>query len=274
VQPAEQLGVSERVVGFWRAMDDLFDRVRSTWWGAVVTDARFPSIWDANYARVDVASNELHADEIDTELLPALSAAGARWHHVVVFQPGLTAQLLTELSGRGLRLGWDAVMEHRAETPPISEVSVEEISPGADLWDRVAASLSLFGTRSSEALDELMRIERDVMTPGGKRWFGVRNPGGELVSIGALLLLDGVAYLDNVATFPEARRRGLASAVTTVMTGEAQVAGALSTWLLADPGEPGIIAMYERLGFVPAGRIASTKGPVPGPAGARDLTSR
>lgn len=267
VDPVEIPG---HVMRFWHAMDALFERVRSTWWGAIVTDSRFPAIWDANYARVDAATNRLGADEVDGELLPALSAVGARIHHVVMFQPGLTARLLEELEERGLSIGRDLVMELGRDPISLGEAHVEEVTPGEELWDRVGASLSLFGARSSQALSQLVRIEREVMTPGGKRWFGVRDASGTLRSIGALLMLDGVAYVDNVATFPEARRRGLASAVTSAIAREARSTGAQSTWLLSDPDEPGIVRMYERLGFVRVGEIASTRGPIPiaaGPSG-------
>ena len=101
------------------------------------------------------------------------------------------------------------------------------------------------------------------MAPAGKRWFGVRDAGGTLVSLGALLLLDGVGYLDNVATFPEARGQGLASAITTRIVREADLAGAGHVWLLADPDAATTVAMYERLGFRDVGRLAATRGPVP-----------
>jgi hypothetical protein len=41
------------LIRFWRALDGLFGAPETTWWGAVVTDPRFPTIWDANYARID-----------------------------------------------------------------------------------------------------------------------------------------------------------------------------------------------------------------------------
>jgi ribosomal protein S18 acetylase RimI-like enzyme len=250
------------VTRFWRALDACFGRVRSTWWGAVVTDDRYPAIWDANYARIDAGVEDLGAADIEDELLPALAAVGTDVMHVVSFDPDASGPLLAELSTRGHRLTFDLVMD-LAGTPAqrTSDAAVEELASGDELWERVAASMALFGVEAPVAVAQLRDIERDVMAPAGKRWFGVRDAGGALVSLGALLVLEGVGYVDNVATFPQARGRGLASAITARITHEA---GAADVWLLADPDASPTVAMYERLGFRGAGRLAATRGPVPG----------
>jgi len=238
--------------------------VRPTWWGAVVTDDRYPAIWDANYARVDAGGEDLDAADIEDELLPALAAVGTDVMHVVSFDPDASGSLLAELSTRGHRLTFDLVMDLVA--PPKTSTAddpVEALPPGDELWERVTASIALFGVETRAEIEQLRDIERDVMTPAGKRWFGVRDERGTLVSLGALLVLEGVAYVDNVATFPEARGRGLASAITSRVTHEAGAAGAPHVWLLADADASPTVAMYERLGFRGAGRLAATRGPVP-----------
>ena len=95
----------DHVLRFWRALDERFGSVEPVWWGAVVTDARFPMIWDANYARVDVAAPDLRLADIESHLLPALRDAGAPVMHVVTFHPEEATSLLSELSSRGDRLG-------------------------------------------------------------------------------------------------------------------------------------------------------------------------
>jgi ribosomal protein S18 acetylase RimI-like enzyme len=92
---------------------------------------------------------------------------------------------------------------------------------------------------------------------------GVRDSDGVVVSLAALLVLDGVGYVDNVATFPEARRRGYASAITGHIARKARSAGAERVFLLADPEALATVRMYERLGFRGAGKLASTRGAVP-----------
>ena len=255
----------DHVTRFWRALDDRFGRVEPTWWGAVVTDARYPAIWDANYARIDVAGDDLTATDVEAELLPALGDVGTRIMHVVSFDPEATGPLLAELSTRGHRLTFDLVMDlvDRPAEPASEEIAVEELPRDAIPWERVAASFGLFGVEGPDEVAQLRDIERDVLVPSGKRWFAVRDEGGDAVSVGAVIVLEGVAYLDNIATFPGSRGRGLATAIASRMIDEAFAAGAAHACLFADPDAREIVRMYERLGFRGVGRLASTRGPIP-----------
>ena len=261
--------IPDHVLRFWRSLDQLFGRVEPTWWGAVITDGRFPAVWDANYARVDVAADDLTLEDVESSLLPALREAGANVEHVVSFQPEATEPLLRSLIDRGHRLTWDLVMDLAEEPPDEGPQAaglhqVEELADTPELWGRVAASLRLFGIEGDETATQLAAIERVVLAPGGKRWFGIRDgQQREIVSLGALLTLDDVAYVDNVVTFEHARGRGLASAVTARMIRAARASGVTNVCLFADPDDASVVSMYERLGFRPAGRIAATRGPVP-----------
>ena len=255
--------VPSQVLRFWRALDARLASVVPTRWGAVVTDARFPAIWDANYARVDADAERLSAREIEGDLLPALRAAGAEVQHVVAFDPDAARQPLAELSSRGHRLTWDAVMM-RLDDPPDDgpTVQVEAVELDVDGWRDIRASLAgPFGIEEGDPLEQLMRLEREVLAPAGKRWFGVRVDG-RWVSLAALLVLSGVAYVDNVATDEAFRGRGLASAITRRIVREASAEGITTTFLLADPDEAATIRLYERLGFRRVGTIASTRGPL------------
>jgi ribosomal protein S18 acetylase RimI-like enzyme len=255
----------DHILRLWQALDSLFASVDPTPWGAVVTDGRFPRIRDANYARIDVDDLSIRARDVEDALLPALTRAGADVMHVVTFHHEVHTALLSELSMRGHRLGWDLVMDvepARADRPP-EAVAVEELVPDDELWATVGDTFAMFDVEPGPAVEELRAIERDVLAPGGKRWFGVRDPEGALASIAAMLLLDGVAYLDNVATFPRARGRGLASAVTARIAWEADRAGASHLWLLCDPEDDAVVRLYRRLGFTEVGRLASTRGPIP-----------
>jgi ribosomal protein S18 acetylase RimI-like enzyme len=257
--------VPEAFHELWRAMDGLFADVRATPWGAVITDGRFPRIWDANYARVDGDAPAL--PELEAALTPALRAAGADTFHVVLFDPSRATDLMAELSTRGHRLSWDLIM--RADAAPAAAattqpaIAVEELPEGAELWSAVGRSLELFGTEPGEAVTQLRTIETEVLAPGGKRWFGARDEDGSVVSVAALLLLAGVGYVDNVATEPRARGRGLASAITARVMAEAAAAGAREVYLLADPDDAPVVGMYTRLGYAGQARLASTKGPIP-----------
>ena len=249
------------MIRFWRALDDLLASVQPTRWGAVVTDPGSPAIWDTNYARIDGDTAGLTVEEVERDLLPALARVGTDVEHVVAFDPDGARDVIASLSTRGHRLSWDLVMTCGDVTDPArGPVAVEAIEPDDAAWDDVRASLvGSFGIDEPAALDQLMRLEREVLEPGGKRWFGIRERG-RWVSLAASLVLDGVAYVDNVATAPAFRGRGYASAVTAFAAREALADDAETVFLLADPDEAATVRIYERIGFVPAGRLASTRG--------------
>ena len=183
--------------------------------------------------------------------------------HVLTFHHEVHAPLLAELSSRGHRIAWDLVMDLPGPAAANPAAPVEELEAGEELWSRFTDSLALFGVEPPEAAAQLRALEHDVLVPGGKRWFGVRDERGEIMSLGALLVLDDVGYVDNVATFPRARGRGHATSITAAIAAQARIAGADRTILLADPDDEPVVRMYERLGFRAVGRLASTKGPVP-----------
>ena len=252
--------VIEDLVAFWTALDARFAHATPVGWGAVVTDRRFPDVWDANYARVEIADEQLSLAEVAHALDPAIARADAAAFHVVMFRPQGCTRLLAELGSRGDRLSWDVVMRR---APDAREVSlggpgdVQELPPDRELWERVGSSMASFGVTEPEIVRQLLRIEREVMEPGtSKRWFGVRDDRGRIVTLAALVLLAGSAYVDHVVTFPEARGRGYARAAVTRLVHEARASGALRTFLLVDPAGP--LPLYERLGFREVTRIAST----------------
>ncbi len=250
----------EPLLRLWRALDDHLERVEPTPWGAVVTDARFPQIHDANYARVEPGHPGLTAAEVEVALRPALARVGRNQLHVVLFDPEVNTDMLAAWSAAGHRLSWDAAMVHRGPAPKDGGVEVEEL---ADLeeafWARARESLPFFGEGTPEELDAVARLEREVMTPNtGKRWFVVRD-AERIVSMTSLTVLEGVGYLDHVATFPEARGRGYAGALVGRAIVESQAVAADDVWLLTEPDGPAL-PLYERLGFAEAGRIASFLG--------------
>lgn len=259
------VSVPEHVIGYWQAQDALLASSEPTWWGAVVTDHRFPRIWDANYARVDRAAPDLTVKEIAEALIPALRSVGAETFHVVAFSAEHTSTLMAELSGAGHTITRDRVMDLDIDRLPPADpaIRVEPLSPGDELWRTLLATFPLFGEDVADAADDLLLLESTVMAGAGKRWLGVRDTDGAILSVAAIATLDGVGYIDNVATFPAARGRGLASELTLAACRTVIEEGAHHVWLLTDPDLPDIGRMYQRLGFRDAGRLTSTRGPIP-----------
>lgn len=250
------LDVLER---FWRAHDALFERVELTWWGAVVSDARFPAIREPNYARVET-SEPVALAEVEEALLPAMRRSGAIAAHAVIFRPEEQTDLIAAASTRGERITWDLVMRLGGLGEPGPE-DVEEIAdPSEGFWAVHRASAGLFDIDGEITLDQMQAMERDVMVPGGRRWFAALD-GDRPAALAALMVLDGVGFVDHVVTFPEHRRRGHAEALTRRLAFEAAEAGAEATYLLADP-EGDAVRIYERIGFERVSHLASWVSPI------------
>src|SRR5204862_5683158 len=129
---------------FWQALDSAIERVVETPWGALVSDARFPTIWDVNYARVD-AERDVRLSDVRAAPDPELARTGARHEHVVCFWPELQTGLLGELGRGGNRISWDIVMIHRGGDPEPPAVEVEEVTTFDDaFWKAVRTSLAAF----------------------------------------------------------------------------------------------------------------------------------
>jgi len=249
----------EPLVRFWRAHDDLFERVDPTPWGAVVSDARFPLIREPNYARVE-AAEPVGLGEVEGRLLPAMRRTRSPSLHVLVFRPEEQTDLIAEASTRGERITWDLVMriDGAAERGPDR---VEEVAnPGPDFWRTHRVSAALFEIEGEDTLDQLQAMERAVLVPAGRRWF-VALDDGRPVALAALIVLDGTGFVDHVVTFPEARRRGHAEALTRRLVFESAAAGARTTALLADP-EGDAVRIYERIGFERVAHLASWVSPL------------
>jgi ribosomal protein S18 acetylase RimI-like enzyme len=260
------MAVPDHFHEFWRSLDDLSPRVRTTWWGATVTDPRFPGIWDANYARVDT-DQPVRAAEIEADLLPELQGCATHVEHIVMFNPEQLTGLISEMSMRGHKVTWDQVMNLRgAPTKSEQPVPIEEMAPGAARSSAIRDSLGLFGVEDPSVVDQLMELEDEMWIPAGKRWFCVRDEDGTVASVAAFMVLGDVAYVDGVATFHHARRRGYATALTTHLCREALSGGAAHIGLLVESGAASAAAIYERIGFVKSGMLASTKGPKPSDA--------
>lgn len=259
----------EPLLAFWRAQDELFERIEAAWWGAVVSDARYPAIQEPNYARVE-AREPVPLREIEAELLPALERSRCARSHVVVFHPEEQTDLLAEASTRGERLTWDLVMV-LGEAPQAPGGSapadaVQEITAFDEaFWSVHRSSARLFDITDEVTLDELRTMERELLIPAGRRWFTLANherEDGRPDALAALLVLEGVGYLDHVVTFPEARRRGHAEALVRRAASEAKAMGASRMYLLADP-EGAAIRIYERVGFERVKHLASWLSPDP-----------
>jgi ribosomal protein S18 acetylase RimI-like enzyme len=216
-------------------------------------------VHEGNYARVE-AQQRVSLADVESALLPALERVRCDRVHVLLFHPEGTTDILTEASTRGEHLAWDLVMCFTGQIGH-ADGPVEEIRTFDEtFWDIYDASGALFDVEEEAVLADYRAIERDVMIPSGRRWFAVLD-GRRTVALSSVLVLEGVGFVDHVVTFPRARRRGYATALTQRALAEAHAAGAERTYLLAEPD--GVAAtMYEGIGFRAVTQIASWIGAI------------
>jgi GNAT superfamily N-acetyltransferase len=249
----------EPLLEFWLAVSRLSPHFERTPWGTVIGDPRYPLIWDANHAGVFEHHDQLSAEEIRAAARPTLRRVKAAFEHAEFWDPPDPCPALDDLRAGAERRGADVVMVHERDSivDPPPGVSVQEIeNPGPDFWRVYSASRNMFGERlPADVVEQMDRRDREVLIPGGLRLF-TASVGGRLAGLANLLSLQGVGYIDNVVTFPDHRRRGVATATITRLVEESLGGGDRTIHLLADEGQPPQ-RLYERLGFRVRARIAS-----------------
>jgi ribosomal protein S18 acetylase RimI-like enzyme len=137
---------------------------------------------------------------------------------------------------------------------------VRRTEPGDELWRVLRRSQAEFSVTQPRVVEQLLRWNVEVLAPGGRRYYVARREEHE-AGMGALQVAGGIAYVDDIVTFSEFRRRGVATAILRRILHDAAEAGADATFLLAD--EPGPIRLYKGLGFVESGTIRTMLGPAP-----------
>ena len=215
----------------------------------------FPHVWYLNYLLVDPAK------DID----PGELAAEAELLHTDAGHSHRLIEIPDEALGAGVerffrRLRWQvdpmALMAYRgegeraAETAQVDEVSREQLVP----FREETARAQPWAT-SDEVVREVVAAGEIAARAGNSRFFAVQVDGRPVAA--AQLNSDGrIAEVDDVATLPEFRRRGYASAIVLRAVEEALAAGHELVFLVAED-EDWPKELYERLGFETIGRTWS-----------------
>jgi ribosomal protein S18 acetylase RimI-like enzyme len=217
-------------------------------WGWLVSDTRFPHLYDLNCAFV--TDGDPSIADVEAVLMPALRRTAVEHEHIQMLAefPGL----VEELEARGDDVGWDTWMIHEDPMPEVDTGEVEEVTDLDEVfWTAERRMLQLFEVKSDREVDEYVAFEH-LLAQQGKRWFAIRREGN-IAAMAALQVFGEVSHVDNVATFEAYRGQGLASAAVTMAVQEA--AGTTVTLFTAT--EEGAASLYERLGFRDRGRIPS-----------------
>jgi ribosomal protein S18 acetylase RimI-like enzyme len=253
------MSLPEPIRSFWYSMAELGQRHRRTPWGVVQTDTRFPLVWEANQASVVEPDASVTIEAIRSALHPALRRAGAVHEHVEFWETSVESPALRDFRSRGDGSDSDVVMVLEGKTPRSEgqAVSVDEVtSPPPAFWPWYRRSIHEFETPLTDAVvDQMVERTRQVLIPGGIRWF-IGNLAGSMAGCASLISLAEVAYVDQVVTMPAFRNRGVATACVTAAVRTALDGGRRAVFLLtAEGGAPQ--RLYERLGFRVRARVES-----------------
>lgn len=232
-----------RAWAFMRRGDIAGTRTESCAVGTAVFDERLPTRWDSNYVLVE---REATAEEVAAET----ERLGRR--QALVPEEGIGAPLAPEMRERGYIVGRQVVMVHRRppeRSPDLGRVREVDDTALQPLRTRLIVAQSWGSPETAEILLAAKPLIGERLTA---RFFAVYE-GDEVVSYTDLYQDGPEAQIEDVATAPEHRNRGHASAVVLRAVEEARAAGAQFVFLVADD-EDWPKEWYGKLGFDVVGR--------------------
>lgn len=212
--------------------------------GLAVVDERYPLRHDSNYVVVtreqvspDDLARELEALRLPMALLPDAAQGEA-----------LAAALAPQGWGvhEGLLMALRRPPDRPAPPADVREVDVEALRPLR------RALLLEYPWATPEVADELLDVKAEIARRVTLRAFAA-FVDGEVASYVDLYLADGVAQLEDLATAPAHRNRGLARAVVLRAVDAARAAGAGFVFLAA-AADDWPQELYRKLGFDDVGR--------------------
>jgi ribosomal protein S18 acetylase RimI-like enzyme len=215
-------------------------------------------VHEANHASVLHAAPGLTVGDIRSELLPALEQVGAMDEHIEFMDADDDSPALRELLASPGEHDPDVLMVYEDDDVPFTPGAFAEIPEGVEVrevddpeerfWELLRDVPNQYGDRlPDEVLDQMQDRVEQLFAPAGERFFlGTAN--GTDAGVASVLTLEGVAYIDNVVTWPEFRRRGIASAMVSTAVRASLEGDADVVFLLAEEG--GVAhRLYEQLGF-------------------------
>lgn len=217
--------------------------------GVGVLTPELPRRHDSNYFFLERAET---AREAMAEADRILGGAGANHRVILTFDEELGRQLEPAFLASGWGRQRHVFMAHRREpTKEVDLSTVSEVDEAALRPGRTRAICS-YPWGSPELAKELLDAKVLLRDRAETRFFGV-PVDDEIVAWTDLYLAQGMAQVEDVATFEEHRGQGYASAVVMRAVREAQAAGADLIFLVADD-EDWPKELYAKLGFDVVGR--------------------
>ena len=241
-----------RAFDFMTNADMAGSRRESFRFGTAVFTPERPLRYDSNYLLVEDVAEDVTAAQLADEAERVQGAAGLP-HRLLFFRNArLGERFAPALQEKGWRVERHVLMAHgrpaerAVDSGIVAEVSAEVIRPARE------SQIRSYPWGTPEVAEQLLDAKTHI--PVKTRFFAVLVDG-EVVSYGDLYLDGDVAQVEDVATLPEHRGRGYASAVVLRAVAEARAAGAKLVFLVAD-AEDWPKELYRKLGFEGLGENA------------------
>jgi GNAT superfamily N-acetyltransferase len=221
-------------------------------WGHALFNETYHRVWELNMLRVD-RPNGLTVEALVAEADRLQGGVGLPHRRIVVLDEASAAAL----EPRFKELGWQAnrfvyMVARRAPARAVDTTAVREVERVALQPLRETIIRAEPWGQDEEVVRQLVDASGIVAEAARARHFAVVIDG--VAVAGADLYSDGtIAQIEDVATMPDHRGRGYATAIVLRALEEARHAGHELTFLIADaddwPKE-----LYTKLGFDPVGR--------------------
>jgi ribosomal protein S18 acetylase RimI-like enzyme len=222
-------------------------------WGLLIHNPETPNIWSGNYLQIrstdlDAGALAELADEIQGPL------EGIKHRDIVPANPDYGERLV---QGFESLEGWDVV---RSVYMVLSREPDREVGSAREVERAAVASVRRAVADDDpdftrEAVEQRLIRDARLDSVGNGRWFAA-PADGEPGSACVLYDHEGVGQIETVVTLPEARNRGLATAVVMAAVDASRHAGHELTFIVAD-AEDWPWKLYERLGFDRVGELCS-----------------
>lgn len=242
----------DRAFDFMTRADMAGSRREPFRFGTAVFTPERPLRYDSNYLLVERVPDEVTAAELAEEAERVQGPAGLP-HRLLFFRDARIAERFApELGQAGWRHERHVLMAYRrppereADTSIVTEVAADTIRPARE------RQIRSYPWGTPEVAQQLLDAKAHI--PAETRFFAVLV-NSDVASYADLYLSGDVAQVEDVATMPEHRERGYASAVVLRAVHEAKMAGAELVFLVAD-AEDWPRELYGRLGFDEIGENA------------------
>lgn len=203
-------------------------------------------------------ASDISADDVD--------ALRARQRELDVaqeieWQPAVTPSLEEACVAAGMRVHRFRLMVHSGSLPP-RQPGVHLAGPDDDLAAWVSVQQQGFGGPAEADGASVKHVAARVAAGTSRMAAAVAE--GRPISVGIHQPVGDVSEVVGVATLPDARRQGWASAVTHALVADAMALGVRTIFLSA--ADDAVARVYQRVGFRDAGEVCAAEPSEPAPS--------